>query len=281
MNQDASPPSEISPALIDAHVHLYDCYDRAVFFDAAVRNFARAAESLGLPRDTPGVLMLTETAKDDAFQSLIDRPAIDGGRWKVTAHDDGLSLTVAAQGRGAVTLVAGRQVVTREGLEVLALGTTQSFADGQTLQDTIEKAMQAGALAVLPFGVGKWAGKRGELIDHLIHNPPPGISFILGDNAGRLGLAGTPKQFAVAAQKNIWTLPGTDPLPFAGQARQPGRFGMVLNTGFDPARPAGSIKTAIQSLDAQPTTFGRANGLIPFFGLQVAMQVRKRLRKKA
>jgi len=265
-------------ALIDAHVHLYDCHDRATFFDAALRNFSNAAQSLGLPRDTPGILMLTETAKDNAFQSLIDQPELDGGRWKFTPQNDGLTITASIEGRDAITIIAGKQIVTQEGLEVLALGTSHNFTQGLDVRHTIEKVSQLHALPVLPFGVGKWSGKRGEIIHDLIHDETFPIRFMLGDNAGRLALAGAPQQFALAQQKNIWTLPGTDPLPFARQAKQVGRFGLVLDNGFDPAQPTASIKAALQSLTAQPTTFGKANGLVPFFGLQVAMQIRKRLK---
>jgi len=282
MNTDTLQPDNpghgSSPALIDAHVHLYDCHDYTTFFDAALRNFSNAAQSLSLPRDTPGVLMLTETAKDNAFQSLIDQPELDGGRWKFTPNNDGLSITASIKGRDALTIIAGKQIVTQEGLEVLALGTNHNFTQGLDVRHTIEKASQCHGLPVLPFGVGKWTGQRGKIVNDLIHDESFPIRFMLGDNAGRLALAGTPKQFDQAQHKNIWTLPGTDPLPFPSQAIRVARTGLVLR-GVDLNSPAESIKQRLKSADAQPVSFGHGAGVFRFFSLQVAMQLRKRMKK--
>jgi hypothetical protein len=267
------------PILIDAHAHLYDCFDRTTFFDAALNNFRHAAQLRGLPDDTPGCLMLAETSKDHAFSSLIDQRELDAGRWRFDATQDGRSLTASQQGRNALTVIAGRQIVTREGLEVLALCCNETFTDGLAIEDTIAKVIEADALPVLPYGVGKWSGKRGEIIRNLLTSPLTD-KLLLGDNAGRLAMAGEPKLFAAARKKGVWTLPGTDPLPFPSEALGVGRFGLILDGGIDTAQPATSIKTKLSTLNAQPPAFGRANGPVPFLRLQLAMQVRKRLRKK-
>lgn len=284
MSTDTSLPVSPAPAssavLIDAHVHLYDCYDLATFFDAARQNFADAANELDLPGDTPGVLMLTETSNDNAFQSLIDRGETNNGRWRFSPHDDGLSITASKDGRDELTVIAGKQVVTAEGLEVLALGTNHAFTEGLELRHTIQKVDQHQGLPVLPFGVGKWSGRRGQIVSNLIQDESFPVRFMLGDNAGRLALAGKPKTFEQASQKNIWTLPGTDPLPFADQAGRVGRFGLVLGQGFDPTGPGASIIETLKNLQAQPKTFGRTSGPLPFMRLQFAMQLRKRLGKR-
>jgi len=264
--------------LIDAHVHLYGCFDRAVFFNGALTNFRLAAQRLGLPGDTPGCLMLTETAKDHAFESLTSQPELDGGRWRFREAGDGLSLAASHEGEEVLTVIAGRQVVTQEGMEVLALCSNETFADGQPVEQTIEKVIEADGLPVLPYGVGKWSGARGKLLDGLL-NGALSDQLSLGDNAGRLALGGEPKQFAQTRQRGRWVLPGTDPLPFPDQASRVGRFGMVLDNGIDSSQPAASIKTKLSALKAQPTTYGRADGLLTFLRLQVGMQARKRLRR--
>jgi hypothetical protein len=267
------------PILIDAHVHLYECFDRTTFFDAALANFQTASQTLGLPDNTPGCLMLTETAKDHAFDSLIAQQKLDGGRWRFRETGEGRALVAAMDGQDVLTVIAGRQIVTREGLEVLALCSNDSFADKLPLEQTIEKVIDADALPVLPYGVGKWSGTRGKVIDSML-NSPLANKMMLGDNAGRLALTGEPKQFAQARKQGIWVLPGTDPLPFPRQARGVGRFGMVLKNGIDQTRPAASLKSILSNLNAQAQTYGRADGLISFLSLQFGMQLRKRLNKR-
>ncbi len=272
-------PQRGGSMLVDAHVHLYDCFDRTAFFDATLNNFRQAAQALGLPKDTPGYLMLTETAKDHAFESLIAQRELDGGRWRFNTTDKDRSLVAALGGRDVLTVIAGRQIVTREGLEVLALCCNEQFADGLPIEQTIEKVIEADALAVLPFGVGKWSGARGKIIDDLL-NGPLASKLMLGDNAGRLAMAGEPKQFAQARQRGTWVLPGTDPLPFPGQATRVGRAGLVLDGNFNQDQHAATIKSTLETCNTQPKTFGRADGLLPFLKLQIGMQLRKRLRRR-
>lgn len=270
--------SSIESVLVDTHVHLYDCFDRVAFFDGAIQNFQHAAQTLGLPTDTPGCLMLTETSKDHAFESLLEQHELDGGRWRFHPAGEGRSLIAALDGKDVLTVIAGRQIVTREGLEVLALGCNEQFTDGRAIEHTIEKVIEADGLAVLPYGVGKWSGARGVLVNKLL-NGPLGSRLVLGDNAGRLAMGGEPKQFAEARERGVWILPGTDPLPFADQAVRAGRYGMVLEGKIDRDKPAASILAHIGARDTQPSTYGKTDGLLTFLRLQIAMQLRKRLSK--
>ena len=94
--------------LVDAHVHLYGCFDRVAFFDSALKNFRHAAQMLGLPAHTPACLLLTEMSRDHAFESLITQHELDGGRWKFHPASEGRSLVATKDGRDVLTLIAGR-----------------------------------------------------------------------------------------------------------------------------------------------------------------------------
>jgi len=275
MSSTDQPPS----ILVDAHVHLYDCFDRVAFFDTARANFRRAAQSLSLPADTPGVLLLTETSKDHAFESLIAQHELPGGAWRFHPSAEGCSLIAQCDGQDVLALVAGRQVVTHEGLEVLALCCNEQFNDDRPIEHTIGKIVNAGGLPVLPYGVGKWSGARGVIISKLLEGPLAS-RLLLGDNAGRLSLAPEPAHFKLARDQGLFILPGTDPLPFAAQAGRVGTYGMRLTGPFDPDKPAASIRQRIQTADTQPTVYGRTDGPVRFFNKQLRMQLRKRLSKR-
>jgi hypothetical protein len=59
-----------SPLFVDAHVHLHERFDLAVFLSAAVKNVSEAAEAAGHPGAT-GVLLLTEGAREEALPGCV------------------------------------------------------------------------------------------------------------------------------------------------------------------------------------------------------------------
>lgn len=265
---------------IDTHVHIYQVFSLDALFDAAVENFARAARSLGLaasPRD--GMLLLTETATDHAFEALAGgelRP----GRWQVAATAEPAVLRLTHEKQPPLWLVAGRQIATREDLEVLALGATARFPDGEPFESIIAAVDQAAALTALPWGFGKWWGARGAIIERVMRTPRTRPLY-LGDNGGRLALSTRPQLLSRGESLGLKVLPGTDPLPFSGQESRVGTFGMLLRDWDPDDRPLAQFARRLGELPQSPTQFGRLTGIAPFVRLQIAMQMRKRARRGA
>jgi hypothetical protein len=306
--------------LLDAHVHFHAGFSEPVFFEAAVRNFARV--------DGGGVavcgLMLTESHGVDAFGrweksarrdvrddggggvrggsgGRIGSAAGDGAGWTFRVTAERNSLWAVGGGGGAepghrVLVIAGRQLVTEERFEVLALGCRRELPDDLPLRQARDAVIAAGGIPVVPWGFGKWWFARGRLLAELIAADCPGTWF-LGDNAGRPRLSLRPKLFEVAARRGVWVLPGSDPLPLGGQDKKAGRCGFVLPRMGEAAAPAGALaerpagvaaapatvlgeRPAAAVLDAlrgcsrQPETFGRLESLVVFARQQVAMQMR-------
>jgi hypothetical protein len=272
-----------SSVLIDAHVHLHDCFPPATFLESARRNFESAARQQGWPAPL-GVLMLTESEGIDWFDRL-ERLA-DGRKegavapWVVARTNDPDALEARCEGR-RLLLVAGRQVVAREGLEVLMLGTRAMVPDGGSLSDLLIEGARLGALRVIPWGAGKWLFGRGRLLRSIIATQRSEDGFFLGDGAGRPVFWSTPNHFPEAARRGIRVLPGTDPLPFPSQAGRAGSFGFRLEGRLDLSRPAVSLKAALRDPASRMTPYGRLERVLPFFRNQVAMQQRKRMRAAA
>jgi hypothetical protein len=266
--------------LIDAHVHVHECYAWDALLDHASANFAAAARSNGWGSPT-GVLMLTESHRVDRFGEIAAKaePARKTavGGWTVERTLDPCAL-LARAGGGALVLVAGRQVVTRERLEVLLLGTRALVADGQPVREVLALGQQLGALRVIPWGVGKWLLARGRLLRGLIEEARPDSGFFLGDSGGRPFFWAGPGHFAQAAARGIRVLPGTDPLPFPAEVSRPGSYGFRLGASADLTLPAEGIKSALLRTDTRLTPFGALERLFPFLRNQLAMQRRKRQR---
>jgi hypothetical protein len=266
--------------LVDAHVHIYDCFDLDGLFDAATRNFARAARSLGLAdASREGMLLLTETAHDHAFDALA-AGGLRPRRWKVAKTAEPAVLRLSLDGQPPLWLVAGRQIATREDLEVLALGTTERFPDGEPIGVSLAASERAAAMTALPWGFGKWWGPRGGIIRQIM-TAPRERPLYSGDNGGRLAWSLRPQLLRLGERAGLKILPGTDPLPFAGQESRVGGFGMLI-PDWDPAgRPLEQLVARLAQLPESPREFGGLTGVSAFVRLQIAMQLRKRRRGRA
>jgi len=264
------------PMLIDTHAHLYNCYDHQVYFDATLANFNQARTRLGLPRgeeaSTPGCLLLAEPGEINMFQSLLAQRELEGGRWRFIQCADGLSVIAQHHGRDALLFIKGRQIRTRERLEILSLCCDADIPEDITTIDALNRAIDHDSLPVLPIGAGKWLGSRGRFVDEIMASPL-GEKIWLGDNAGRLAAAPTPRQFIQARQQGRWVLPGSGTVAFRSQTPRIGRYGICLDIEVDRDSPAASIKQGVRAGGEHPVVFGRPDGLINYVRCQTLMQI--------
>jgi hypothetical protein len=262
--------------LVDGHVHVYDCFSVAAVFDAAAVNFAAAAHRLAGTRRYDAVLCLVEGAAErfvDGVRSG-DKGRVWRGRqayWEVELGDEPESFVVRS-GATRLALIAGRQLVTRERLEVLALGTTQPLRDGDSIEATLAAVHDAGAVAVLPWGVGKWLGQRGAVVARILADPQ-WQRVLVGDNGNRLALGPDPAQLAAARRAGRCVLPGSDPLPLPGQEARVGSYGCAVEADLDWLRPAAALLAILRS-GAAFGAFGRRAELTRFVGNQLALKLR-------
>jgi hypothetical protein len=264
--------------LVDGHVHLYPNYDVAEFFRAAVENLAGGAAALSIePQACAGALIFTESHSGHAFDALADGAMTLPRPWAVNAHPDEVSIVVGRESGESLLVVAGQQAVTREGLEVLGFGIRDRCPDGLALEATIEWIRSRGALAVLPWGFGKWSFRRGRLIERLLDDADP-AAFAVGDNGGRLASWPAPRLLRQAEARGYAVLPGSDPLPFASQAGRVGSSGFVLEAAEPEPWTGRALVERLRALRSTPRTFRRLTGLPSFVCLQVAMQLQKAMR---
>jgi hypothetical protein len=264
--------------LVDGHVHVHGCFDVANVFDAAADNFAAAARALGSPDDHDAILCLAEMRGEGFFEAVRARRAgrVWHGRrgfWEAEETREPQALVVR-RGGTRLTVVAGRQLVTRERLEVLALGTTAPLPEGQPIETTFAAVRDAGAAAVLPWGVGKWLGARGTVVARVLADPKWRHVF-LGDNGNRLELGPEPAQFKLARRAGRAVLPGSDPLPLPGEERRVGAYGFALDVAVDPLRPAAALLALLEN-GSPYIVFGRREPLTRFVGNQLALKLKSR-----
>lgn len=295
--------SALSPAMllpVDGHVHFYEGHDLGRLLASASTAFARtpggvAPRERNPRRETPetipgasaatteageppknstddfrGVLCLTEDLRHRTFTLLAEgRRQVPG--WCISRTEERESLFVANAQGVRLLVLAGFQVVTREGIEVLALASGDRPTDRRPLADTVAGIAATGALPVLPWAFGKWWFGRGRCLrDYLARTSRPTVW--LGDNAGRTaGLPG-PDPFTLAARHGLVVLPGTDPLPLPGHEARAGRYGFLLSVALDAERPARAFREAVATLEASPPIHGARCDWPRFLGDQLGLR---------
>lgn len=213
---------------VDTHVHIYPHYNVRRALDCAIGN---------LPG--PRAICLTERSDCHFFDSLKSSP-LAGFAVQVTASEDAAKLT-RPDGE-SIWVFPGRQIVTAERLEVLALVTTSEFPDGRPMVETVESILAAGGLPVLAYAPGKWCGTRSAVVETTIKEF--GAKILLGDSRHRFG-KWEPKFFQIARDVGAKIIAGSDPLPLPSEEAALGQYAVKYQSGIDEQRAAESMRSMI------------------------------------
>lgn len=254
--------------LIDAHAHLHTAsLDGAL--DAARSNFEAAARRLGI-RPSACVLFVTESAAERRF----DEAARAGrrGRWTLRPTPDGEAVRAETPGGPDILLVASRQARTDMGLEVHALGTSAAIRDGRPLDETLDEARRAGGLLVLPWGVGKWWGRRGRSVREALDRER---DLMVSDNGGRPWFWPTPSLIRRERARGRPVLAGSDPLPLEGEHARLGSYGSVAEADLDESTPVEGLLRVLRGGEGGVRTYGERTGALAFIGAQVRVRTRQ------
>jgi hypothetical protein len=266
--------------LVDGHVHIHSCHELEKILLAAFANFTACQPPHQTEEEADYVLLLAESKTADAFSQLRDqvdtRTSLPSESWRIqaTAEDASLLLTHRDWPNRRLFIFAGRQLVTVERLELLALATKANFPDGLPIEEAIPAVQERQGMALLPWGVGKWLGGRGKLVSRIIAGAESGTLFI-GDNGGRPVLWPAPHQFSMAARRRIGLLPGTDPLPLPSEAARVGSYGAMLPGTLSDTTPAADFKNLCVVAPEQIEAFGLRIGLFRFLTTQMMLRLQK------
>ena len=269
--------------LIDAHVHIYNCFHLPIFFESAFANFQSEAARMGKGDNFTAILLLAETSKDNWFERLASYASNKTTAqtktirdWTFHRTDENCSLCARGSKDQSLFLIAGRQIITAEKLEVLALATGKTFKNGAPIEQVIQSIRDMGAIPVIPYGFGKWIGRRGKILRDLLKKTES-TKLFLGDNGGRPNFLPRPSHFKQARKKGIYILPGTDPLPIISECRRPGTFGFSLSGSLSREHPAKDFKQIFMVPGTQFQAYGHLERPYRFFRNQLLMRLNPKL----
>lgn len=241
---------------VDGHVHLHPGVDLGRAFDAALEH-ARRASGERFPIDPGGiVLCLVDPEQGARFSALRSRSkGEDLGDWRLRSTEERGSLLAERDDGARAAVVAGRQVRTADGFEVLLLASTGSLPAGEPLETTVRRGASRDDVVVVAWGFGKWWFRRGNRLRSLLRSPVRDRVFI-GDNAGRLACGPHLGLLREARRRSVPILPGSDPLPLPGHEQRVGQYGFLVSRFDLSRRPAAMLRSRIRSLEGQPRRYG-------------------------
>lgn len=239
---------------LDTHVHIYPFYDLHRLLDSAHRNLSRNA-----PGAERFAICLTERAGHFAFEAMA-RHDLQPHVWKVAPTPERNVLLARTEDGRALHILAGRQIIAAERIEVLALGADLRIDDGQPARELLARVRDSGALPVLPWGLGKWWGTRGQLVQQLVDESAPG-DFALGDTYLLPERAFRPTLLRQAERRGFRVLAGTDPLGHKGEEELVGHYGVRAEAAWDEQSPGTSLQRILCDPALPLTVIGRRGSL--------------------
>jgi len=244
----------------DTHVHIYPCYRVEDVWRNAAKNLAALCDQNGKGNgDHTSILFLAERRDCNYFKQLVDSGNAGNG-FEVGRYDEDGVVVIRGNGIGELLVIAGRQIVTKERLEVLCLTLDMEIADGSPIEDVLGSIVDQGGIAVLPWSPGKWFFERSKVIERLIASCPAG-TFLIGDVAMRAGIWGEPRLMHEAKEQGISCVAGSDPLPFPGEEQKVGIYGIAMSGEFDYERPVISVRRMLRNEGRGITLVGQRDGL--------------------
>ena len=161
--------------LVDSHVHFYDCFDMPVFLSSAFSNLRMQAVKINKEACFTGVLLLAETGKNNWFSDLASyalnsttKEIKTQGRIKFFQTNEKCSILIKSESYGNLFIIDGYQMNTLEGIEVLSLASQERIKRQIPLGELIIEIKRNRGIPVIPWGLGKWTGRRGIILRKFI-----------------------------------------------------------------------------------------------------------------
>lgn len=264
-----APP--LTQLVIDGHLHLYPRYDVARAINSLLDNLGKFTSPSG-GASTVFIGLLAESQSCRFYQEILNHgEACHYDPFTLVAGPDAGAITLLKHDQIMGYLIAGRQIVTAEKLEILALGMDVSVKNGLSAKDTLQAIRAQNAIPVLSWSPGKWFFSRGKRIQTLIETQPGG-SFLIGDTGLRPTFWPLPHLMKMASRRGYRIIGGSDPLPLAGEECWIGTYGMTAMAEFDREKPAESLRRLLANPATLFTPIGHRSPPFAFFSRWIRNQ---------
>lgn len=254
--------------LFDGHVHIYPNLDLSLMIQNTLKNAIIAQRTSSNRDDAIKMWLLAERHDCSVFDELTRLPEINGFTVHKTKEEESLLIKNADTKEPVLYIIAGRQIVSKNNLEICCIGSRYSEKD-RTLTETelVREINKSGGVAAINWAPGKWFGGRGKIVKNLFSSFQPS-ELLVCDTTMRPTFWPTPKLMASANKNGFKVIGGSDPLPFDGEENVIATYASIISGEFDYERPAESLKKMLLDPAAKVTRCGSRSKPVAWFGRQ-------------
>ncbi|MEN8222895.1 MAG: hypothetical protein ABFR36_06510 [Acidobacteriota bacterium] len=265
--------------LIDGHVHLYENFNPDSFFDSILSNFKKFSKMDEHDfSESIKMIFLTEAKENDFFTRIAENsiPLKNIDIHAEKTNEDG-SILLMQNGSELFYIIKGRQIITKENIEILSVGPGTKIPDGLPASEVLDRLKEREEIAIMAWGVGKWLFKRGKVVKQILDTLEYPL-LIIGDNSARPPIWLKPLIYRKGEKLGIPVVSGSDPLPLKGEDSKAGSYFFRLKGSFDPNKPLDSVKTIIKSDIKDIKLMGKRDSLFGFLKRQSKIMLKKHLK---
>ena len=213
--------------IVDTHVHLRDGVRVEQLLDVAAANFKTQLESQNKSAaQACCVLFMTESSGEQCFNQCQCGNVFGGWRFEHVLGEHFVLMT--HEQKENIGLVRGQQIVCKENIEVLWVGGCDETLQGKGAIEVLDKLADLGGLVILPWGLGKWTGRRKRVVEEILSSFSHD-KLLIGDTPLRGSLFSQQRFMQRLTDAGYMLLPGTDPLPIHGGQQRVGLNGIVID----------------------------------------------------
>ncbi|MBD3288366.1 hypothetical protein GF337_06140 [candidate division KSB1 bacterium] len=253
--------------LIDGHIHIYPHYKLTLAIKNGISNLyksAKESDSFDNSQKQIPVWMLVERYDCNFFDQIVNETSLSINGYTLQAAGDGTTIIVMEKNEPVLYIFAGRQLVTKENLEILSLISPFNLNDREySIEEVIEKVNENGGVPALNWAPGKWFFSRGEIVKTVLNKYSPD-RLLIGDTSLRTEIWSMPRLMSQARDRNYKIVAGSDPLPFEDEEHQIGKYGFAVSASFDEAKPAESMRNILRDTKLPFNFIGNRNSLFTF-----------------
>ncbi|MBN2145225.1 MAG: hypothetical protein JW774_11440 [Candidatus Aureabacteria bacterium] len=210
----------------DTHVHLYPYYDLVQAFKSGFNHLNSLMKNPSAVGPFTKLLFLTEGQPYHFFHQFKEGVLrIEGDEFTIQSVEERI-LEVTDSVKDKLYLIAGRQIVSKDRIEILGLMQDEDIQNGLASEEIIEQILSSEGIPVLSWAPGKWFFKRGKIIQSLLKRYS-NQQILIGDTTLRPDIFKIPSVMLSAQEKGYQVLAGTDPLPFQGEEQYIGSYGII------------------------------------------------------
>ncbi len=254
-------------AIVDTHLHLYPDYRIEQAFASFLARTKSADESV------TSVACLAERHDCHFFKAFQTNEISVSGFETKTVSAKVLEIVRSSDAQ-SFYLIPGRQVISSENIEVLALNCDQDINDGQDAATIIEQCKALGGTPVVAWSPGKWFGQRGKVVNTLLEKYTP-ADFLIGDTSLRPIGWGLPLLMRKAKKMGFKVIAGSDPLPFVGEENWFGAYCSHIES-----EQIDTIEELMQAFNSDASHLGIANKGTRSHFLSLTSRLRNNARSK-